>query len=344
MDLPVPSPTKPFWHQDGHRLSDHRSTEEIPTSQDVLVIGAGFTGASCAYYLSHAPEAPASLTVLEAREACSGATGRNGGHMRPESLATFAKFADKINMKTVDEIAQFEIANLIAVQELVQELNIDCDFEQIQSANAYLDENLAEAAKAQQRQLADAGFDVVKRFKYHDETTAPAVTGVRDAKGAMTFPAACLWPYQFVMDLLSASVAKGVNLQTHTPVLDVSKSPDSDGYWTVNTARGTTKAKKIIFATNGYTRRLLPEYAGHIIPVRGICSHTVADTTPAPALAPVTRTMGVKHSPGCQDYLISRPDGSIVVGGAWKVVRPGPRDDWHDVTDDSKLIPAAETY
>lgn len=287
--------------------------------------------------------------------------------MRPESLATFAKFADKININTADEIAQFGIANLRAVQELVQELNIDCDFEQIQSANAYLDENLAEAAKAQQRQLADAGFDVVKRFKYHDETTAPAVTGVRDAKGAMTFPAACLWyvyfivpffplqadstninhlarPYKFVMHLLSASVAKGVNLQAHTPVLDVSTSPDSDGYWTVNTPRGATKAKKFIFATNGYTRRLVPEYSGHIIPVRGICSHIVADTTPAPALAPATRTMGVKHSPGCQDYLISRPDGSIVVGGAWKVVRPGPRDDWHDVTDDSKLIPAAETY
>ncbi len=78
MDLPVPSPTRPFWHQDGHILSSHRSTEEIPASQDVLVIGAGFTGAACAYYLSHASEGPASVTVLEAREACSGATGRNG--------------------------------------------------------------------------------------------------------------------------------------------------------------------------------------------------------------------------------------------------------------------------
>ncbi len=146
------------------------------------------------------------------------------------------------------------------------------------------------------------------------------------------------------MHLLSASVTKGINLQTHTPVLDVSAAPDADGYWTVHTPRGETKARKIIFATNGYTRQLLPEYSGYIIPVRGICSHISADTTPAPALAPVARTMGIKHSPGCQDYLISRHDGSIVVGGAWKVVRPGPRDDWHDVTDDSKLIPAAETY
>lgn len=54
--------------------------------------------------------------------------------------------------------------------------------------------------------------------------------------------------------------------------------------------------------------------------------------------------MGLKHSPGCQDYLISRPDGSVIVGGAWKVVRPGPMDHWYNVTDDSKLIPAAEGY
>lgn len=54
--------------------------------------------------------------------------------------------------------------------------------------------------------------------------------------------------------------------------------------------------------------------------------------------------MGIKYSPGHQDYLATQTDGSIVVGGAWKVVRPGPRDDWYDVADDSKLVPIAADY
>lgn len=78
MDLPTPSSTKPFWHRDGHDLSSHRSTANLPASQDVLIIGAGFTGAASAYYMTKAANAPDRITILEARDACSGATGRNG--------------------------------------------------------------------------------------------------------------------------------------------------------------------------------------------------------------------------------------------------------------------------
>lgn len=80
-----------------------------------------------------------------------------------------------------------------AVRELVQNLGFDCDFEQIGSANAYLDEEMAHAAKEQLQSLVDAGYEVAKRFKYHDQATAAEVTGVAGAKGAVTFPAACVW-------------------------------------------------------------------------------------------------------------------------------------------------------
>lgn len=113
--------------------------------------------------------------------------------MRPDSLATFAKFADSLGFDLANEIAQFETDNMDAVRELVQELGIDCDFEQIRSANTYLDEAMTHAAKEQLQSLVDAGYEVAKRFKYHDQTTAAEVTGVSGAKGAITFPAACVW-------------------------------------------------------------------------------------------------------------------------------------------------------
>lgn len=156
------------------------------------------------------------------------------------------------------------------------------------------------------------------------------------------------------MHLLGVAVSKGVNLQTNTPVQSISSSRDADGYWTLQTSRGPTRAKTVILATNGYTRHLLPDYADHIVPVRGTCSHIVTAASSAaahqsgeermPAISPSVRSTSIKHSPGCYDYLVSRADGSIVVGGAWKVVLPGPRADWHDVTDDSAVVPLAQTY
>ena len=83
---PLPSkrlpsnPTLPFWRTELHELDDHRSTEDLPESCDVLIIGAGFAGASLAYHLvkSYGDQQLPSILMLEARQACSGATARNG--------------------------------------------------------------------------------------------------------------------------------------------------------------------------------------------------------------------------------------------------------------------------
>jgi hypothetical protein len=76
--LPVPNSTLSFWRTELHQIDDHRSTKDIPTDCDVLIIGAGYCGASTAYHLMNENPSPPSIVILEARQACSGATGRNG--------------------------------------------------------------------------------------------------------------------------------------------------------------------------------------------------------------------------------------------------------------------------
>ena len=67
-------------------MNDFRSTEELPESSDIVIIGAGYAGISAAYHLvnSHLDDSASkkSITILEARGVCTGATGRNGGHLR----------------------------------------------------------------------------------------------------------------------------------------------------------------------------------------------------------------------------------------------------------------------
>lgn len=75
--MPVPNSTDPFWRSELHELDDLRSTEELPKTSDIVIIGAGYAGVATAYHLLEAGS-KASITLLEARGACSGATGRNG--------------------------------------------------------------------------------------------------------------------------------------------------------------------------------------------------------------------------------------------------------------------------
>lgn len=80
MSLPLPSPTVSYWQVPEHPLASYRSP--FPLSADVVIIGSGITGISVARTIFE--QNPAlNVVILEARTLCSGATGRNGGHIKP---------------------------------------------------------------------------------------------------------------------------------------------------------------------------------------------------------------------------------------------------------------------
>lgn len=78
--LPVANATLPFWRTELHDLDLFRSTEALPSECDILVIGAGYAGVSTLYHLLDSDKSPdpSKIVMLEAREACSGASARNG--------------------------------------------------------------------------------------------------------------------------------------------------------------------------------------------------------------------------------------------------------------------------
>jgi len=84
--LPRDNPTAAFWQDPPDAsVADVRSTPNLPESADVVIIGSGITGAAVAWHLLSGPSPPSSVLMLEARQACSGATGRNGksiSHLR----------------------------------------------------------------------------------------------------------------------------------------------------------------------------------------------------------------------------------------------------------------------
>jgi hypothetical protein len=72
--LPVDNATVPYWRTELHALDEYRTTEELPTECDVAIIS------------KLAGDNKSSVVVLEARQLCSGATGRNGvGKFDPQT-------------------------------------------------------------------------------------------------------------------------------------------------------------------------------------------------------------------------------------------------------------------
>jgi hypothetical protein len=75
--LPRDNPTKSYWQEPESDIASLRGTEQLPEGADYVVVGSGITGACIAWNLLRKNSA-ASVVMLEARGAVSGATGRNG--------------------------------------------------------------------------------------------------------------------------------------------------------------------------------------------------------------------------------------------------------------------------
>lgn len=144
-----------------------------------------------------------------------------------------------------------------------------------------------------------------------------------------------------VHGLLEKLLQKGLSLHANTPVTSVSSAQDSQGRWTVNTPRGSIKTAKVVYATNGYTSGILPEYNNLIVPVRGIACHI---ESPKGKHAPhLVNTYGIRFDSRSFDYLIPRADGSIVVGGAKQMFWHN-RDRWFGNLRDDELVDEAVLY
>lgn len=180
--------------------------------------------------------------------------------------------------------------------------------------------------------------DIVASNKNPSWLTLSQVSGIKGALSCHTYHAARLAPYHLVTRLLEKAISLGVNLQVFTPVTQVRQAADQGFRWEVDTPRGTVKTNTVIYATNAYTSALVPEMKGKIVPVRGMVARLASPTAPR-----LTDSYMMRFSEFEYDYMIPRPDGSIIVGG-------GRRDyykdlnEWFDVADDSRLMKGGPDY
>ena len=316
---PVDNPTKSYW-QIPHSLASYRSP--FPEEVDVVIIGSGITGVSVARTLyEHDPSLK--VAILEARQLCSGATGRNGGHIKPGTVRDFTNEAsyhhwphrtEKYGIAEAIKMSRFENAHPAALARLSEKYNIDCDLQLLATVDAYYDQTGFERATAATKAIEEYVPEIVHKIWMGKEAQERFRVSEKSV-GAITYAAGQIWPYKFVTNIAEFLLDRGLNLQTNTPVTAVHNGM-------VETPRGNIRGSKIVHATNGYLQHLLPEFS-IIQPTRG---HMTAQITPK-SLEKLGRTYSFIYEDGKFDYFIQHHDKLIFGGGYHEDPQPTTYDD-----------------
>ncbi|KAG6156950.1 hypothetical protein E4U37_008030 [Claviceps purpurea] len=319
---PTAESTDSYWHKDPSAvLLGHRTTDDLPPAADVVVIGTGITGAFAARELVAGRR---SVVHVEAREACWGATGRNGGHCQP------------LLYKAKPTIGRFELGTYTFLRDLVATNEIPCDWRTEGGVVAFYEDEVVKGVEEVIARLKREAPDLAEMVTLFEDKQDLQRLRVPWARAAVYQPnAAKVWPYKLVAwvleTLLCEYPAERYNLQTNTPVEHLQCA---DGGWIVHTCRGQIVARDVLLACNGYTSYLLPKMTGVVTPTRG----QVAGLIPPEDHIPLEHTHGWLQGTS-DDYMIQRDeddDGTLILGGE-RLAAPGAEE---GVWDDSEVQPA----
>lgn len=149
--LPAAQGTPSYW-LDNPPFKDLTSIQsKLPDEADVVIIGSGITGAAAArtiLQLSAKEKRRPRVVVLEARELCSGATGRNGGHIKSMPYLTFSKLKNALGRERAGEIVRFQMRHLPAMVELGREHPLG-QVRTVETADVFLEKEDLNLAKKQ---------------------------------------------------------------------------------------------------------------------------------------------------------------------------------------------------
>jgi glycine/D-amino acid oxidase-like deaminating enzyme len=330
--LPTEDPCLSYWHRTtrafAHLHENH--DQDVPAATRYLIIGSGLSGSLTAWQLLDAGVPGEDIVVLEAREAVSGASGRNAGHVRPDAFRGFGAYARVHGSDQAKKIIENERLVLELVDDFVKKHNVPCDFELSTTFDVCLTPEFAQYEAESLEAYRQAGGDVSHVSFYGGEEAAKR-TKVASAVAAYEWPAGSSHPAKLAQWILSDMIERGVRLWTHCPATDVRTHAGghAPARWDVQTPRGTIAAENVVHCTNAYSSYLLPELSRFVTPNRAQ-AHSFVPTFSLSGANARTSTMSLRYSlHHFFSFIQRRGDGTVIFG----VSRGNP--EWTDKTRQS---------
>ncbi|KAI1388188.1 FAD dependent oxidoreductase [Hypoxylon trugodes] len=316
--LPITNPCVSFWQQTTRSFPylNINKDEPVPIESKYVVIGSGISGALTTYELIQGGVSAEDIIILEAREAASGASSRNAGHVRPDAFRGFQVYEQLHGKDQALKIIANEKLVFERIKEFVEAHGVQCDFNPTTTFDVCMTPEFADFNARSFELYREAGGDV-SHIKFYEGEEARKVTRVNKAVAAYEWPAGSSHPAKLAQWLLTQSINKGVRLFTHRPVSAVTKSASSTAdrvFWDVVTPRGSTKASIVVHCTNAFAPFLLPELSNFITPNRAQ-AHAFVPPAAFAASSILPSTMSLRHTLK-HFYSVAqrRPDGILILG------------------------------
>jgi gamma-glutamylputrescine oxidase len=263
----------PYWLEES--ASARRSTAN--GRPEVVVIGGGVTGCSCALTLAQAGRR---VALYEAREIAGGASGRNGGFALRGSALPYLEARSRLGREAAIGLWRMTERHLQRLAELAGDA-----FRRVGSLKLAADGDERDELRAEYAALREDGFEA----EWLDDLP-PALRG--------RFPGAirhatdgALQPARWVRRLAGLASDAGVTIHERSRVESLDQ----------------VDADNVVVATDGYSQGLLPALEAAVVPTRG----QVVATEPLPEqLFPCPHY--ARHG---LDYWHQTPDGRLIAGG-----------------------------
>jgi glycine/D-amino acid oxidase-like deaminating enzyme len=306
---------------------------------DVVIIGSGFTGLTCAIYLAR--EHGIKATVLEANRASWGCSTRNGGQAqcasgRLKRSQWIQRWGKEVALQLHHEIcdAMETFKGLIA--------EIDCDPQP--GGHLYIAHKPGVVAALQREtEICNRVFGYKVRM-LDEQTVKQEYVDDREAAGAMHEPEGIgIHAGKLAFGYLRLARELGVRVHTASPVQGWETR---DGVHHLQTPGGVVRARAVGVATGGYTsqglhaklkNRLMPILSNSIV-TRPLTAEE-REATNFRTHQVLTDTRVLRH------YYRLLPDGRVQIGSRSAITgREAPRQHYEDLlrTDLARKFPALE--
>ena len=255
-------PVASYWEATGGPEPDGVAPLAGDLATEVAIVGGGYTGLSAAYHLAR--DHGIRAVVLEAGPIGWGASGRNGGFCGlGGSKLGYGEMARRWGVAEARRFFDAQKAGVALVRGLAADEAIDLEI--AGEGEHYLAHKTSrwhelENAAATAQRLFGERWPLWRRAELEERLLRSP-----EAQGALVVPHYFgLHPLRYVRGLARATVARGAQVHARTPVLAWQRA---EGRHRLATPGGTVTARRVLFATNGYTPEGLdPMLAGRLLP------------------------------------------------------------------------------
>ena len=250
---------EPWWWRSAAPVD--ADSADFPEHTDVVVIGSGYSGLSCALELARSGT---DVTVVEAGRLGSGASTRNAGFVSGRAgVSKQINLGAAVGEQRAAEILDEAEQGYQHFQHLISAENIDCQFKPV---GRFVAANTPAAFEKLERKMNEYNqgnsgdqFEMVSRNDQYEFVNSDFFCG-----GMVVRNAGSIHPSLYHAGLLKLCRQAGVRFLSRTRVLGIKENGSGKH---VQTDKGTLKTDQVALCTNGYTDNASTWHQRRVIPI-----------------------------------------------------------------------------